>query len=116
VRYEVRGEPDKVGLCHCADCRKETGSAFLHYGDWPAGRFAFTGEIATYEGRSFCPTCGTRLFHLDDTGDAEICLGSLDDAPTDLTPTREGWSKRRERWLAPVADAVQAAEDPPRSA
>lgn len=113
VRYTVRGEPARVGLCHCADCRRETGSAFLHYGDWPAGSFGYTGEIATFGGRSFCPRCGSRLFHLQADGGAEICLGSLDEAPTGLRPAREGWIRRREDWLAPVAGASQAREDPP---
>ena len=111
VRYEVRGEPTKVGLCHCADCRKETGSAFLYYGDWHLERFSVTGDFKTYAGRSFCPECGTRLFHLADS--AEICLGSLDEAPTSLSPTREGWIKRREIWMLPVGAAVQAETDPP---
>ena len=116
VRYEVRGAPFKVGLCHCADCRKETGTDYLHYADWLAGTFSYTGEIATYRGRSFCPRCGTRLFHLQDDGGAEICVGSLDDAPADLKPSREGWIVRREHWLRPVMGAFQAANDPPRSA
>jgi hypothetical protein len=111
VRYEVSGEPLSVGLCHCTDCRKETGSAFLAYADWPPESFAVTGTYATYEGRSFCPTCGTRLFHVSDKH-AEICIGSLDNAPTDLTPSREGWIKRREEWLQPVAGAGQHREDP----
>jgi hypothetical protein len=115
VRYEVRGEPVKVGLCHCADCRKETGSDYLHYADWLKDDFSVTGDYRTYEGRSFCPTCGTRLFHLGDDG-AEICVGSLDDPPADLVPTREGWIKRREEWLQAVAGAGQHREDPPRSA
>lgn len=115
VRYEVRGEPIKVGLCHCTDCRKETGSAFLYYGDWKTDRFSVTGNFKTYDGRSFCPECGTRLFHLDSEG-AEICLGSLDDAPMSLAPTREGWITRREIWMAPVGAAVQAETDPPAGA
>jgi hypothetical protein len=116
VRYEVRGEPHKVGLCHCTDCRSETGSAFLYYADWLGGSFSYKGEVATYEGRSFCPRCGSRLFHLQDDGGAEICVGSLDEAPAGLVPTREGWIKRREHWQSPVAHAYQAKEDPPRSA
>jgi hypothetical protein len=44
--------------------------------------------------------------------EAEILLGSLDDAPGDLTPAREGWIVRREHWLAPVAHAGQADGDP----
>ncbi|HEV7275614.1 MAG TPA: GFA family protein [Devosiaceae bacterium] len=111
VRYEVRGAPLKVGLCHCADCRKETGSAFLHYGDWPLDAFSLQGDYRTWEGRSFCPECGTRLFHLSET-EAEICLGSLDQAPTGLAPQKEGWIIRREPWLAPVAGASQHRHDP----
>lgn len=53
------------------------------------------------------------LFHLSDDG-AEICLGSLDEAPTNLTPSREGWVKRRELWMVPAGAAYQADEDPPR--
>lgn len=112
IHYEVRGEPIKVGLCHCTDCRKETGSAFLYYGDWELDQFSVTGTFKTYEGRSFCPECGTRLFHVDGEG-AEICLGSLDEAPTGLRPSREGWIRRRETWMPPVAGAVQADTDPP---
>lgn len=115
VRYEVRGEPVQVGLCHCTDCRKETGSAFLAYADWPAAAFSALGKYQTYEGRSFCRNCGTRLFHLSEHH-AEICIGSLDEAPTGLTPTREGWIKRREHWLAPVTHASQWQEDPARGA
>jgi hypothetical protein len=111
VPYQVRGEPLKAGLCHCTDCRKETGSAFLAYADWPPDSFSVTGIYATYAGRSFCPTCGTRLFHVSDKH-AEICVGSLDDAPTDLTPSREGWIKRREHWLQRVEGAGQYREDP----
>ena len=111
VRFEVQGEPLQVGLCHCTDCRRETGSTFLYYADWPRERFSVTGHYATYEGRSFCPQCGAPLFHLSDAH-AEIVLGALDQAPANLIPTREGWIKRREPWLAPVPGAGQFAEDP----
>ena len=111
IRFEARGEPLKVGLCHCADCRRETGSTFLYYGDWPSERFASTGDYATFEGRSFCRECGAPVFHLGDGG-AEIVLGALDTAPAGFVPTREGWIKRREPWLQPVAGAGQFQEDP----
>jgi hypothetical protein len=28
VRFEVRGGPYRVGVCHCLDCRKAHGAAF----------------------------------------------------------------------------------------
>jgi hypothetical protein len=110
VRYRVQGEPEVVGLCHCADCRKETGGLYLAYADWPIGRFSVTGRYETWKGRSFCPVCGSRLFHLSET-EAEILMGSLDAAPVGLRPSREIWVRRREPWLAPIEGAAQFSED-----
>lgn len=111
VRYEVRGEPTSVGTCHCTKCRKAGGAAFQFYGTWPSAAFSTTGEVRTFDGRSFCPNCGSRLFEPPEAS-VEIMLGSLDDAPSDLVPTREGWIIRREHWQKPVAGAEQADRDP----
>ena len=107
VRYAVDGEPTHVGRCHCADCRKESGSAFTVYAQWPSDR----GELATYEGRSFCPRCGSRLGCFDHEGDVEIRIGTLDAAPFGLTPEAEIWITRREPWLPAVDGASQHAEN-----
>jgi hypothetical protein len=115
VRFTLTGEPVKVGNCHCMECRKATGAVFFAYADWPRAAFTCTGEAREFEGRSFCATCGTRLFHLN-TDWVEVALGALDDGPGDLVPTVEGWIKRRELWLAPVAGASQWNEDPPKEA
>src|SRR5690348_8631776 len=93
VRLSVNGEPKRIGICHCTDCRQESGSAFTFYGVWPAEQFEYRGETRHYSGRSFCQSCGSRLFSTDDT-EAEIKLGCLEDAPTPLTPTYELWIKR----------------------
>jgi hypothetical protein len=110
VRYRVVGEPLHVGRCHCADCRKESGSAFTVYGQWPQSAFQISGNPATYDGRSFCPRCGSRLGCFD--GDVvEIRIGSLDEAPFHLQPEAEIWIKRREPWLPPVDGASQHDEN-----
>ena len=111
LRYEVRGEPYKGGLCHCADCRKITGSAFLHYADWRAHQFSTTGDYKTYAGRSFCPTCGSHTFNIGDDG-VEIHLGTLDDAPNDIKPEVEGWAIRREPWLPVIPSIPMFPRDP----
>jgi hypothetical protein len=111
VRFSVTGEPDVVGTCHCADCRKATGAAFVFYADWPRSAFTSTGATGSYRGRNFCPACGSRVFHLSEHR-AEVLVGALDDAPGDLRPTREGWTIRREHWLDPVAGARQFERDP----
>ncbi|MBB4478401.1 GFA family protein [Rhizobium etli] len=110
VVYSVEGEPLRVGLCHCADCRKSSGSAFVFFAVWPRGAFSHSGEIATFAGRSFCPACGGRLFCLQEEA-VEIRLGTLDSPPTDLEPDHELWIKRREAWLRELPGARQYAED-----
>ena len=113
VRYRLEGDPYLIGTCHCATCRKESGSVLVAYAKWAISGFRFTGEVRTHGGRSFCPTCGSRLFNLHEA-DVEIRIGSLDDAPTDLMPMQEGWTKRRELWLKPIVGVPQYWEDPPR--
>ncbi|MGM4913546.1 GFA family protein [Rhizobium sp. 768_B6_N1_8] len=110
VRYQVEGEPKRVGLCHCTDCRQESGAAFTYYAIWPTSAFKTTGETAVHQGRRFCPACCSRVFAYDED-EAEIKLGTLQDAPTGLKPTYELWIKRREPWLQPVEGAAQFEED-----
>ena len=101
-----------VGRCHCADCRRESGSAFTVYAQWPIADFELSGELASYHGRGFCPRCGSRVLNPPEPGDelVEVRIGSLDDAPFGLTPEAEIWIKRREPWLPPVEGASQHVE------
>jgi hypothetical protein len=110
IRFEVRGEPLVVGICHCLECRKATGAVAMVYANWPRAAFNATGEARAHVGRSFCPTCGSRLFNLN-PNQVSITVGAFDDGPSDLVPTREDWIKRREPWLAPLPHAQQAHED-----
>lgn len=110
VGITVRGSPNRIGICHCTDCRQESGSAFTFFGIWPAAQFEHSGQTATFSGRRFCPHCGSRLFSLDEH-EAEIKLGILSGAPSLFTPSYELWIKRRENWLQPINGAEQYEED-----
>ena len=110
IRYRVRGEPLHVGRCHCADRRKESGSAFTVYAQWPREAFELHGKLAEHEDRGFCRLCGSRVACLD-AKVVELRLGSLDDAPFELRPEAEIWIKRREPWLQPVDGASQHREN-----
>jgi hypothetical protein len=112
VRYQVQGNPFKSGVCHCRDCKKVTGSSFLAYADWTPDAFSYTGQVQTYDGRSFCPTCGARVFSIAEH-QVEIYLGSLDEAPSELTPEVEGWCIRRDYWLPPLGAMPQYDRDIP---
>ncbi|SEL85861.1 Uncharacterized conserved protein [Roseateles sp. YR242] len=112
VRVAVRGEPLRVGICHCANCHKESGSAFTFYAVWPVAQFEHSGQTTESRGQHFCPRCGSPMFSVDEH-EAEIKLGSLSDVPSGLKPSYELWVKRREPWLQPIDGAVQYEEDRP---
>ena len=78
---------------------------------WPVDAFELSGEISGYDGRGFCPRCGSRLLDTSNPGELiEIRLGSLDEAPFELKPDDEIWVKRRESWIPPVEGATQYDE------
>jgi hypothetical protein len=115
VRFTVAGPPARVGICHCADCRKFGGSAFSFFAIWPISAYEATGTTETFEGRSFCPKCGSRVTSLS-ADEAEVMVGSLDEAPSDLAPEYELWIKRREGWMQRLPWADQFNEDRTESA
>lgn len=99
VRLRARGQPYRVGLCHCLACRKHHGALFFAAAMFPADAVTIEGETADYEGRHFCPRCGSSVFAR--SGDEiEVHLGTLDE-PNRLMPTYETWTLRRESWLPP---------------
>ena len=44
VRVAARGEPKRVGLCHCLDCRKHSGTLFFAAAIFPAEQVTVSGE------------------------------------------------------------------------
>jgi hypothetical protein len=78
---------------------------------WPREAFEGKGQLATFDGRSFCPRCGSRTANLTGS-EAEIMVGSFDDPPSDLAPQYELWTPRREAWLhtLPWADQFEATD------
>jgi len=99
VRFEATGEPWRVGLCHCLDCRKHHGALFFAAAIFPADAVSVTGETRDYRGRHFCPRCGSSVFAR--YGDEiELHLGAFDE-PNRFEPTYECWTARRESWLPP---------------
>lgn len=117
VRLTMTGEPVRVGICHCATCRRETGGPFMAFAVWPSERVAITGEAASWtattDHRHHCPACGATLYATTDGGEVEVRLGALDAAPSGLTPSYELWVGRREPWLAPLPGAAQHAGNRP---
>jgi hypothetical protein len=109
VRIRASGEPYRVGLCHCLDCRKHHGALFFAAAIFPEDAVTIDGETRHYQHRHFCPRCGSSVFAR--YGDEiEVHLGTLD-APDQLAPSYECWTVRRESWLPPFPLAASYEHD-----
>lgn len=99
VRVVATGEPRRVGICHCLDCRKHHGALFFAAAIFHHDAVRIDGETRHYRERHFCPRCGSSVFAR--SGDeVEVHLGALD-VPGRFTPTYECWTVRREPSLPP---------------
>jgi hypothetical protein len=105
VRYEGRGKPYNVTHCHCADCRKAAGAAFVTWASFPKPDFQFAQgqpRVIEWEGRlrSFCPSCGTSLTFMSGPGCAEVDVAvATVDEPERVTPADHTWVDDRISWL-----------------
>jgi hypothetical protein len=83
------------------DCRKHHGALFYAAAIFPHDMVTLEGETRDYQGRHFCPRCGSSVFARSED-EVEVHLGTLDE-PDQLVPTYEGWTIRREAWLPEFA-------------
>lgn len=104
VRIVATGQPKRVGICHCLDCRKHHGALFHASAIYQEDAVQISGMPASFKGRYFCADCGSSVFSTSEN-ELEIHLGTLDQ-PNQLIPTYELWTLRRESWLPsfPVQD------------
>lgn len=122
IRYQVRGEPLMVALCHCAMCRRAAGAPAVAWAMFTLTELRFLrAEPARYVSspgveRGFCGRCGTTLTFTGAMipGLVDVTLGSLDD-PADLPPQMHIWEQSRVPWLALADDLPRHAELPPQA-
>ncbi|KKB75980.1 aldehyde-activating protein [Devosia soli] len=109
VRFTASGLPYRVGLCHCLDCRKHHGSLFHASAIFPQSCVAIEGETRSFNGRHFCPNCGSSVYAVSED-EVEVSLGALD-AIDQFKPSYELWTIRREAWLPPFPLGHRYARD-----
>jgi hypothetical protein len=114
LTFRTRGEPNRVGLCHCMTCRKISGAPFNAYVMFPVDQVTISGEFKSWSAtpdseRCFCPKCGSQVFDRDAAEEIELKLGAFDE-PNLFTPTYEAWATRREHWLC-TPDLVSYPEN-----
>ncbi len=109
VRLIATGTPDRVGLCHCLDCRKHHGALFYAAAIFSSDAVTIDGQTHENAGRHYCPRCGSSVYAISGA-ETEVHLGALD-ATNQLVPDYECWTIRREAWLRPIPGAIQHERD-----
>jgi hypothetical protein len=119
LKATVTGEPIRVSVCHCLNCKKRSGSAFAVQARWPVGRVKIEGRSSLWSTRwadsgnparfHFCPECGSDVYYEIDgkfDGLIAIPLGAFDD-PYFATPEYSVWEERKHVWVEISGDKVQ---------
>jgi hypothetical protein len=118
----VTGEPVRVSVCHCLNCKKRSGSAFAVQARWPKEQttieggsktfviVADSGNRATFH---FCPECGSDVYYeIDGKFDDKfndlvaIPLGAFDD-PYFGAPAYSVWESRKHDWVEIVGPDIE---------
>ena len=118
LRATASGDPVRVSVCHCLNCKKRSGSAFAVQARWPVEQVSIEGEskswslVADSGNRAtfhFCPGCGSDLFY-DINGKFDgllaIPLGAFDD-PWFGRPAYSVWEERKHDWVEIVGDDIE---------
>lgn len=105
VRYEATGQAYNITHCHCTDCRRSTGAAFVTWASFRRAKLRFTQgqpRVITWADRlrSFCPACGTPLtfMTLSDADEVDVTVCTFDH-PEAIAPADHTWIEDRLPWI-----------------
>jgi hypothetical protein len=115
IAYEAEADPEQVGMCHCTDCQKFSGSAFRIGVPVPEASFRLnSGTLKTYiktaesggrRAQVFCPECGTHIYSTtaEEEGNRlfRIRVPTANQA-AQLPPKRRGWCSSAPAWLGSI--------------
>ncbi|MEQ8398818.1 GFA family protein [Thalassobaculum sp.] len=114
VRYHSPAEPVLTAHCHCADCRRSSGTGHCTHVVMPEAGFTVTGEVRFFDRpadsgnlvrRGFCPACGSPIYSTNSMMPDKVFIraSSLDD-PELAKPAMSVYASRAPSW-----DAVDPA-------
>jgi len=109
IRYRMKVNPLIVHACHCRQCQRITGSAFVMNALIEKTQVeTLSGELSnfhipgTYHTVFFCPECATYLWSEYKSGRFDNCwfirVGTLDE-PDQLPPDVHIFTESKQRWV-----------------
>ena len=115
ITYEAEIDPERVGICHCADCQMLTGSVFRVSVPALAQNYRLlsgkpkiyvkTADSGVKRRHSFCPDCGAPISATEDSDNPpsySLRVGCLAQK-AQLPPKRRIWCKSALPWSQNVS-------------
>lgn len=110
IRYTLCGAIPPAYACHCGECKKQSASAFSMSVVVAFDRLTVTGIPASFDATaysgaiktcSFCPKCGTRLWHGSSASPGVVTLkvGTLDDS-AHIAPCAHLWVSKKQAGIS----------------
>ena len=119
VRYRLTAEPMFVNCCHCLNCQRQTGSAFVINLLIEADRVeVLAGEPVTVDvprddgstQRIFrCPTCQVAVYSEYTRPEVHFVRGGTLDDPSSVAPDAHIYTRSKVPWVT-LPDVVPAFE------
>lgn len=115
IRFTATAQPERVFVCHCADCQIISGAPFRAVLPVPVEQVELQGSPRQYvkiaasgnrRAQAFCADCGTQLFatEADTPKTLNIRLGCVNER-AQLKPTLQVWRDSAMPWLHELDDA-----------
>jgi hypothetical protein len=121
IRYETRGRPQRVTVCHCTFCQRRTGGALSIHAWFNEEDVTLSGDDpGTYEHRSdessnylrlhFCKRCATTvMLALEKRPGFRLITGGTLDNPKSITVDCHVWRRSAQPWIC-LPDNVTSYE------
>jgi hypothetical protein len=117
VRYRLASDPLFVHCCHCLNCQRQTGSAFVinllieaDRMELPAGepvRVDVPRDDGSTQQVFRCPSCQVAVFSLYGRPHVRFVRGGTLDDPTGIEPDVHIYTKSKVSWVT-LPDSVPA--------
>ncbi len=114
IAYEAELEPERMGICHCADCQSLSASAFrtvaIVAGDafrvlkGTPKEYVKVGDSGNRRIQAFCGNCGSGLYSTDVGENPKaynIRVGTVHQR-RDLIPQFECWQQSALPWMPEI--------------
>jgi hypothetical protein len=120
VTFQIAGAIHSPRFCHCANCRKFSGTAYAAWGLVQAAQLelaASNGDVTKYDSggglRVFCTTCGSPLWYEPAALPQfrGIPLGIVEGADVPA-PVMHVWTQSKVPWVALTDDLPQNETHP----